>query len=32
MRLVAAELDADGAMDLNQIGNAEVARAATVSR
>jgi hypothetical protein len=32
MRLIAAELDADRAMDLNQIGNAEVARAAAVSR
>jgi len=31
MRLIAAELDADCAMQLNQVGNAEVARAA-VSR
>jgi hypothetical protein len=32
MRLIAAELDADGAVDLNKIGNAEVARAAAVNR
>jgi len=32
MRLIAAELDADRAMQLNQVRNAEVARAANVSR
>ena len=33
MRLIAAELDADGAMQFDQIGNAEIARAAAgVSR
>jgi len=32
MRLIAAELQADRAMQLDQIGDAEVTRAAAVSR
>jgi len=32
MRLIAAELQADGAMQLDQIGDAEVTRAAALSR
>ncbi|HEV7486379.1 MAG TPA: hypothetical protein VGQ65_11915 [Thermoanaerobaculia bacterium] len=32
MRLIAAKLDADRAMNLNQIGDTEIVRAANVSR
>jgi hypothetical protein len=32
MRLIAAELDADRAMQFDQIGNAEVTRSCAVSR